>query len=27
MDGWVYVPERYLSGRAWFQREAVGSAR
>jgi 2-methylaconitate cis-trans-isomerase PrpF len=27
MDGSVYVPERYLQGRAWFQREAVGAAR
>jgi 2-methylaconitate cis-trans-isomerase PrpF len=23
MDGWVYVPERYLKGEAWFQRQLV----
>ena len=26
MDGHVYVPERFLQGRAWFQRELVGAA-
>jgi 2-methylaconitate cis-trans-isomerase PrpF len=25
MDGWVYVPESYLQGRAWFQRQAVAA--
>ena len=25
MDGYVYVPERYLQGRAWFQREAIAA--
>ena len=25
MDGWVYVPERYLKGEAWFQRQPVGA--
>ena len=27
MDGYVYVPERYLRGAAWFQRQAVGATR
>jgi 2-methylaconitate isomerase len=26
MDGHVYVPERFLQGRAWFQRQLVGAA-
>jgi 2-methylaconitate cis-trans-isomerase PrpF len=25
MDGHVYVPERYLKGQAWFQRQPVGA--
>jgi 2-methylaconitate isomerase len=27
MDGYVYVPERYLKGRAWFQRHLAGAVR